>query len=131
MDTSVEVVVKSSKELDLRNQAQVMAFFEKEKPHVVIDAAARVGGIWANSRYPYQFLLENLQIQNNLVEAALRSGTSKFIFLGSSCIYPKFAPQPLRESYLLTAELEPTNQWYAIAKIGGSNWWKPLEFNMG
>ena len=113
------IVVRSSAELDLRNQQAVKQFFETENPDVVIDAAARVGGILANNNYPYQFLMENMQIQNNLIDAALNSNVSKFIFLGSSCIYPKFAPQPLKEEYLLTDSLEPTNEWYAIAKISG------------
>src|SRR5690606_27346925 len=108
---------KSSKELDLRNQAQVASFFETERPEVVIDAAAKVGGILANSEFPYQFLMENLQIQNNLIDSAHQNAVKKFIFLGSSCIYPKVAPQPLHEDYLLTDRLEPTNEWYAIAKI--------------
>lgn len=110
---------RSSKELDLRNQAEVHAFFAQEKPGVVIDAAAKVGGILANNTYPYAFLMDNLQIQNNLIAAAHQSNVSKFIFLGSSCIYPKLAPQPLKEEYLLTGPLEPTNEWYAIAKIAG------------
>lgn len=113
------LIGKTSSELDLRNQAQVVAFFEAEKPDVVIDAAARVGGILANNNYPYQFLMENMQIQNNLIEASLHSNVNKFIFLGSSCIYPKLAPQPLKEECLLTSSLEPTNEWYAIAKIAG------------
>lgn len=113
------LVGKSSKELDLTNQAAVNVFFETEKPEVVIDAAARVGGIMANSTFPYQFLMENLQIQNNLIDASLNNNVAKFIFLGSSCIYPKFAKQPLKEEYLLTDTLEPTNEWYAIAKITG------------
>lgn len=113
------LIGKSSKELDLRNQAAVHEFFKTEKPDIVIDAAARVGGIMANNTYPYQFLMENLQIQNNLIDAALQSDVQKFIFLGSSCIYPKMAPQPLKEEYLLTGPLEPTNEWYAIAKIAG------------
>jgi GDP-L-fucose synthase len=113
------LIGKSSKALDLRNQNEVNQFFESEKPDVVIDAAARVGGILANNDYPYQFLMENMQIQNNLIDAALKSDVQKFIFLGSSCIYPKFAPQPLKEDYLLTDSLEPTNEWYAIAKISG------------
>ena len=113
------LIGKSSKELDLRNQAAVQNFFKTEKPDMVIDAAARVGGILANNTYPYQFLMENLQIQNNLIDAALQSDVQKFIFLGSSCIYPKLAPQPLKEAYLLTGLLEPTNEWYAIAKIAG------------
>jgi len=110
---------RSSKELDLRNQAEVNTFFAQEKPGVVIDAAAKVGGILANNTYPYAFLMDNLQIQNNLIAAALQTDVQKFIFLGSSCIYPKLAPQPLKEEYLLTGPLEPTNEWYAIAKIAG------------
>jgi GDP-L-fucose synthase len=109
----------SSKELDLKNQQAVKDFFAKQKPEVVIDAAAKVGGILANNDFPYQFLMENMQIQNNLLDTALQSGVEKFIFLGSSCIYPKLAPQPLKEEYLLTDSLEPTNEWYAIAKITG------------
>lgn len=110
---------RTSSELDLRNQTAVQEFFAKEKPEVVIDAAARVGGILANNEYPYQFLMENMQIQNNLIEASLKAEVSKFVFLGSSCIYPKLAPQPLKEEYLLTGPLEPTNEWYAVAKITG------------
>jgi GDP-L-fucose synthase len=113
------LVGKTSADLDLRNQQSVLNFFQNEKPEVVIDAAAKVGGILANNNYPYQFLMENMQIQNNLIDTALKSGIEKFIFLGSSCIYPKFAPQPLKEEYLLTDSLEPTNEWYAIAKITG------------
>ncbi|HEX8017622.1 MAG TPA: GDP-L-fucose synthase [Flavobacterium sp.] len=109
----------SSKELDLRNQQAVHDFITKEKPEVIIDAAARVGGILANNDYPYQFIMENMQIQNNLIDSALQNNVDKFIFLGSSCIYPKLAPQPLKEDYLLTDTLEPTNEWYAIAKITG------------
>ena len=110
---------RTSKELDLRDQAAVGEFMESERPNVVIDAAARVGGIWANNEYPYPFLMENLQIQNNLIDASHKYDVQKFVFLGSSCIYPKLAPQPLKEEYLLTDSLEPTNQWYAIAKIAG------------
>ena len=113
------LIGKTSKELDLRNQQAVINFYNKEQPEVVIDAAAKVGGILANNDYPYQFLMENMQIQNNLINGAHKAGVDKFIFLGSSCIYPKFAPQPLKEEYLLTDTLEPTNQWYAIAKITG------------
>jgi GDP-L-fucose synthase len=109
----------SSKELDLRNQQAVRDFIAKENPEVIIDAAARVGGILANNDYPYQFIMENMQIQNNLIDSALQNNVEKFIFLGSSCIYPKLAPQPLKEDYLLTDTLEPTNEWYAIAKITG------------
>ncbi len=108
-----------SKELDLRNQNEVNSLFNQTKIDVVVDAAARVGGILANNDFPYNFLMENMQIQNNLIDASLKNGVNKFIFLGSSCIYPKFAPQPLKESYLLTDSLEPTNEWYAIAKISG------------
>ena len=114
-----KLIGRTSGELDLRNQAAVKDFFETEKPEVVIDAAARVGGILANNEYPYQFLMENMQIQNNLIDASLKADVKKFIFLGSSCIYPKLAPQPLKEEYLLTSSLEPTNEWYAIAKITG------------
>lgn len=114
-----QLIGKTSKELDLRNQAAVQEFYAHEKPEVVIDAAARVGGILANNNFPYQFLMENMQIQNNLIDGAFQAGIDKFIFLGSSCIYPKFAPQPLKEECLLTNALEPTNEWYAIAKIAG------------
>lgn len=113
------LIGKSSQELDLRDQAQVYSFIRKENPDVIIDAAARVGGILANSQHPYTFLMENLQIQNNLIEGAHRFDVKKFIFLGSSCIYPKLAPQPLQEEHLLTGPLEPSNEWYAIAKIAG------------
>ncbi|GGZ15368.1 GDP-L-fucose synthase [Echinicola pacifica] len=113
------LIGRKSAELDLRDQSAVEAFFREEQPEIVIDAAARVGGILANNNYPYQFLMENMQIQNNLIDASLRHEVSKFIFLGSSCIYPRKAPQPLKEDCLLTAALEPTNEWYAIAKIAG------------
>ena len=109
----------SSATLNLKNQQAVKDFFATEKPEVVIDAAAKVGGILANNDFPYQFLMENMQIQNNLIDTALQTNVEKFIFLGSSCIYPKLAPQPLKEEYLLTDSLEPTNEWYAIAKITG------------
>jgi GDP-L-fucose synthase len=109
----------TSKELDLRNQQAVRDFIQKIKPDVIIDAAAKVGGILANNNFPFQFLMENMQIQNNLIDAAHHFGVEKFIFLGSSCIYPKLAPQPLKEEYLLTGPLEPTNEWYALAKITG------------
>jgi len=110
---------KTSAELDLRNQLAVNNFYKKEQPEVVIDAASKVGGILANSDFPYQFLMENMLIQNNLIDGAYKAGIDRFIFLGSSCIYPKFAPQPLKEEYLLTDSLEPTNEWYALAKITG------------
>ena len=109
----------SRNELDLSNQQLVSDFYRKEKPDVVINAAAKVGGILVNNNYPYDFLMQNMQIQNNLINGALNSGVDKFIFLGSSCIYPKFASQPLKEEYLLTDSLEPTNEWYAVAKISG------------
>jgi len=113
------LIGKSSKELDLKDQKATAQFFKEEKPEVVIDAAAKVGGIWANNQYPYEFLMDNMLIQNNLISSSLKSDVKKFIFLGSSCIYPKMAPQPLKEEYLLSGALEPTNQWYAIAKISG------------
>ena len=113
------LIFKTSKELDLRNQIEVNSFFEKQKPDAVIIAAARVGGIHANNTYGYDFLIDNLQIQNNLISASEKNNVGKVIFLGSSCIYPKTAPQPLKEEYLLTGSLEETNQWYAIAKIAG------------
>lgn len=109
----------TSNELDLKDQKAVSEFFETRRPDVVIDAAAKVGGILANNSFPYQFLMENMQIQNNLIDASLKNDVEKFIFLGSSCIYPKLAPQPLKEDYLLTDSLEPTNEWYAVAKISG------------
>jgi GDP-L-fucose synthase len=109
----------NSSELDLKDQKAVAEFFATKKPDVVIDAAAKVGGILANNSYPYQFLMENMQIQNNLIDASLKNDVKKFIFLGSSCIYPKLASQPLKEEYLLTDSLEPTNEWYAVAKITG------------
>lgn len=113
------LIGRTSAALDLRNQAAVSEFIATEKPVVIIDAAARVGGILANSQYQYEFLMENMQIQNNLIDAAHKNEIEKFIFLGSSCIYPKLAPQPLKEEYLLTGPLEPTNEGYAIAKISG------------
>ena len=113
------LVGKTSKELDLRDQKAVEEFIKTEKPVAIIDAAAKVGGILANDTYPYEFLMDNMLIQNNLIRSAHENDVPKFIFLGSSCIYPKFAPQPLKEEYLLTDSLEPTNEWYAIAKISG------------
>jgi len=113
------LVGKTSKELDLRDQKSVEEFIKAEKPVAIIDAAAKVGGILANDTYPYEFLMDNMLIQNNLIRCAHENNVPKFIFLGSSCIYPKFAPQPLKEEYLLTDSLEPTNEWYAIAKISG------------
>ncbi|WP_426092473.1 GDP-L-fucose synthase family protein [Flavobacterium sp. DSR3-2] len=113
------LIGSSRKEVDLRKQSVVRDFIRKIKPDVIIDAAAKVGGILANNNFPYAFLMENLQIQNNLIDAAHRLGVDKFIFLGSSCIFPKLAPQPLKEEYLLAGPLEPTNEWYALAKITG------------
>ena len=111
--------LKSSSELDLRNQEAVRSFFEKEKPVYVYLAAAKVGGILANNTYRADFLMDNLTIQNNVLNQAFRNGVKKLLFLGSSCIYPKLAPQPLKEEYLLTGLLEQTNEPYAIAKIAG------------
>jgi GDP-L-fucose synthase len=113
------IVTRSSSELDLRDQQQVKHFFETEKPEYVFLAAAKVGGIMANNTYRAEFLFDNLQIQNNTIHNAYLTGVKKLMFLGSSCIYPKMAPQPLKEDYLLTGLLEPTNEPYAIAKIAG------------
>lgn len=113
------LIGKSSKELDLKNQSEVNAFFAKEKPQFVFLAAAKVGGILANNTYRADFLFDNLSIQNNVIHAAWENKVEKLLFLGSSCIYPKMAPQPLKEEYLLTGLLEETNEPYAIAKIAG------------
>jgi len=113
------LLLRTRAELDLCNQAAVDAFFAAERPEYVFLAAAKVGGILANSTWPADFLRDNLQIQVNVIESARRHGVAKLCFLGSSCIYPKLAPQPLREEYLLTGPLEPTNEWYAIAKLAG------------
>lgn len=113
------LVGRTSSELDLRDRAAVDAFYAQVKPEVVIIAAAKVGGIMANSTYPADFLSDNVRIQTNLLDAAARVGSSRLLFLGSSCIYPKLAPQPIREDSLLTGPLEPTNDAYAIAKIAG------------
>jgi GDP-L-fucose synthase len=113
------LVLRSSAELDLRDQASVNGFFAAERPQFVLLAAAKVGGIQANNSYPADFIRDNLVIQSNVIDAAYRNGTRKLLFLGSSCIYPKFAPQPMTESSLLTGALEPTNEWYAVAKIAG------------
>ena len=110
---------RTKEELDLRNQKDVNRFYKLENPEVVINAAAKVGGILANSDFPYQFLMENMLIQNNLIHEGFKSEIKKFIFLGSSCVYPKFATQPIKEEYLLTNSLEPSNEHYAIAKIAG------------
>jgi GDP-L-fucose synthase len=113
------LVVRTSEELDLRDQANVRRFFAVEHPEIVILAAARVGGIHANETQPADFIRDNLLIQTNVIDASHRQGVRKLVFLGSSCIYPRLAPQPMKEEYLLTGELERTNQWYAIAKIAG------------
>jgi GDP-L-fucose synthase len=113
------LVTRTSSELDLRNQQQVKAFFEVEKPDYVFLAAAKVGGILANNTYRAEFLYDNLMMQSNVIEQSYRNGVKKLLFLGSSCIYPKMAPQPLKEDALLTGLLEPTNEPYAIAKIAG------------
>ena len=114
-----QIVHKTSKELDLRDSSAVHRFFEAERPDYVFLAAAKVGGIWANSTYPAEFIYDNLQIQNNVIESSRRFGVRKLLFLGSSCIYPKLAPQPLKEEYLMTGPLEPTNEPYAMAKLAG------------
>ena len=113
------LLLRTRGELDLRDRSRVEEFFRSERPEYVFLAAAKVGGILANSTWPADFLFDNLSIQNNVIDAAARHGVAKLAFLGSSCIYPKFAPQPMREEYLLTGELEPTNEWYAVAKIAG------------
>jgi GDP-L-fucose synthase len=113
------LLLRARQELDLLDRTTVREFFKTQRPQFVIDAAARVGGIVANSEKPVEFLLENLTIQNNLIEAAADFGCAKLLFLGSSCIYPKLAPQPIREDALLTGPLEPTNDAYALAKISG------------
>jgi GDP-L-fucose synthase len=113
------LIGRTSQELDLRNQRATLDFFQRERPTAVVDAAAKVGGILANQQDQLGFLMDNLLIQNNLIFAALATETPKFLFLGSSCIYPKLAPQPLKEEYLLTGPLEPTNEGYALAKITG------------
>jgi GDP-L-fucose synthase len=127
------LVVKSRSELDLRDQAAVNAFFASERPDFVFLAAAKVGGILANTTYPAEFLRDNLAVQTNVIDSAYRNGVKKLAFLGSSCIYPKMAAQPIREEALLTGPLEPTNEWYAIAKIAGIKmaqaYWKQYGFH--
>lgn len=113
------IITRSREELDLTNAANVRDFFQKARPQQVVLAAARVGGIKANNDFPVEFMLENLKIQNNVIESAFECGVRKLLFLGSSCIYPKFATQPIQESSLLTGPLEPTNEPYALAKIAG------------
>ena len=116
---ATHLLLRASSELDLRQQAEVERFFAEQRPQYVFLAAAKVGGIEANRSHPAQFIRDNLQIQTNIIDAAYRNGTKKLLFLGSSCIYPRLAPQPMVEDSLLTGALEPTNQWYAIAKIAG------------
>ncbi|GBG57978.1 GDP-L-fucose synthase [Sporomusaceae bacterium FL31] len=118
-DGYIHIIEKTSCELDLRDQHAVQQFFQNERPEYVFLAAAKVGGIYANNTYPAEFIYNNLMIQSNIIHAAHLYEVKKLLFLGSSCIYPKFAPQPLKEEYLLTNELEPTNEAYAIAKITG------------
>jgi GDP-L-fucose synthase len=114
-----ELLLRTRQELDLRDQKAVEAFFEKERPEYVYLVAAKVGGIQANRSRPAEFIYENLMIEANVIHAAWRSGVKKLLFTGSSCIYPRMAPQPIREEHLLTGPLEPTNEWYAVAKIAG------------
>jgi len=114
-----QVLTVGRDRLDLRDQAGVRSWMAREKPDAVVIAAAKVGGIYANDKYPAEFIYENLVIETNLIEAAFREGVEKLLFLGSSCIYPKIAPQPITEEALLTGPLEPTNEWYALAKIAG------------
>ena len=113
------LVTATSRELDLREQAAVRDFLAREKPEYVVLAAAKVGGILANDTYPAEFIYDNLMMEANVIDAAYRAGVQKLLFLGSTCIYPRMAPQPLKEEYLLTGPLEPTNEWYAVAKIAG------------
>ncbi len=113
------LVLRTSKELDLREQQAVRDFFAEEKPHYVILAAAKVGGILANDTLPAEFLYDNLMMEANVIHSSYRNGVKKLLALGSTCIYPKLAAQPLKEEYLLTGPLEPTNEWYAVAKIAG------------
>ena len=113
------LILRTSAELDLTDQAATRAFFDAQKPEYVFLAAAKVGGIHANSTFPAAFIQNNLMIQGNIIDAAYRNGCKKLLFLGSSCIYPRLCPQPVKEEYLLTGSLEPTNEWYAIAKIAG------------
>lgn len=126
-----DIITASSSELDLRDQVAVNRFLELHKPDMVIIAAARVGGILANNEYPWQFLYDNLMIEANLINAAHKNEVQDLIFLGSSCIYPKLADQPLKEEYLLTGSLEPTNEWYAVAKITGIKMCQALNKQFG
>lgn len=113
------IITKTRQEVDLENQSSVYKLFLETKPEYVFMCAAKVGGILANQTYPVDFIRSNLLVQQNIIDASFYSGVSKLLFLGSSCIYPKYSPQPIKEEYLLTGELEPTNEWYAIAKIAG------------
>jgi GDP-L-fucose synthase len=113
------ILIRTSRELDLRDQQQVQSFLNTEKPEYVFLAAAKVGGIYANNTYPAEFIYDNLAIQNNIIQESYKNGVKKLLFLGSSCIYPKYAEQPIKEEYLLTGLLEPTNEAYAVAKIAG------------
>ncbi len=113
------LILRTSKELNLRDESAVKSFFDEEKPEYVFLAAAKVGGIYANNTYPADFIIQNIQIQTNVITHALRTGVKRLLFLGSSCIYPRECPQPMKEEYLLTGPLEPTNEPYAIAKIAG------------
>ena len=113
------IITKTRTELDLTDQNAVRTFFHDARPKYVFMAAAKVGGIHANSTYPAEFIFDNLQVQNNCIDSAYRSGTKKLLFLGSSCIFPRQCPQPMQEKHLLSGYLEPTNEWYAIAKIAG------------
>ncbi len=126
-----KIFAPSKSELNLLNQSLVEEWFELNKPDIVILAAAKVGGIFANSTYPYDFISDNLRIQNNVVESSWKSGVKRFLFLGSSCIYPKFAKQPIREESLLQGGLETTNEWYAIAKIAGIKLCQSLRIQHG
>ena len=130
-ENSPNLLTPSRDELDLLNQRNVDEWFKKNKPSIVILAAAKVGGIFANSTKPVDFLLDNLKIQNNVIEASYKYKSKRLVFLGSSCIYPKFAKQPIKEEYLLTSELEETNQWYAIAKIAGIKLCEALRIQHG
>jgi len=126
-----KILTPSRKELDLRNDYKLESYFNKEKPDIVIIAAAKVGGIMANKSKPVDFLLDNLKIQNNLIQKSFQFGVKRLLFLGSSCIYPKYATQPIIEESLLTDSLEPTNQWYAIAKISGIKLCEALRIQYG
>jgi GDP-L-fucose synthase len=126
-----DIITRTHSDLDLREQADVRTFFAKAKPRYVFLAAARVGGIHANNTYRADFIRENLEVQTNVIDSAYRSGTDKLLFLGSSCIYPREAPQPMREEYFLTGRLEPTNEPYAIAKIAGIKMCESYRYQYG